>query len=178
MSHRNDVSPHEASHPHQASRLSRLVFWGRQIIALFCRLYLGIVFIYASLHKIAHPKIFAIDVATYDMLPLAAINLFAIGLPYLEIVTGVMFVIGLRTRAAALLISAMMLMFLIAVSYALYSGIDTSCGCFASQSMESDPIGFHTVLRDVAWLSMSLFVLVFDTRPLGLDRWLAKEKTA
>lgn len=153
--------------------MSTLLTWrGHSWIALPMRLYLGAVFIFASLHKIAHPGTFALDVATYDLLPLLLINPMAIVLPYIEIVAGALLIIGLRTRAAALLVSAMMLVFLIAVGWAIHKGIDASCGCFASQAMADDPIGWQTVLRDLAWFVMALYVLLFDHRPIGLDRWL------
>ena len=153
--------------------MSPLLKWrGHAWLALLLRLYLGGVFIVACLHKIANPAVFALDVATYDLLPLVLINPLAIVLPWVELVAGVLLVVGLRTRAAAALISGMMVMFLIAVSYALVRGLETSCGCFASQSLAEGPIGATTVLRDLAWLCGGLYVLVFDRHPLGLDRWL------
>lgn len=153
--------------------MSPLLPWrGHAWLALPLRLYLGGVFIVACLHKIANPGVFALDVATYDLLPLVFVNPLAIVLPWVELVAGVLLVLGLRTRAAAALISGMMVMFLIAVIYALARGLETSCGCFASQSLAQDPIGATTVLRDLAWLLGGLYVLVFDRQPLGLDRWL------
>ncbi len=153
--------------------MSALLEWrGHAWLALPMRLYLGVVFVLACLHKIAHPGLFALDIATYDLLPLALINPMAIVLPYLELAAGAMLIVGLRTRAAALLISGMMLMFTIALSIALAKGLDMSCGCFASQSAE-DAISGLTLLRDLAWLALGLYVFLFDRRPLGLDRLLA-----
>lgn len=157
--------------------MSKLIHWkGHAWLALPLRWYLGVVFIWACLHKIAHPGSLAEAIATYDILPLAIVNPMAIILPYIELSAGVMLIIGLRTRAAALMVAAMMLAFTVAVSIALYNGLDSSCGCFAAQSLEEDPIGGLTILRDVAWLLMAVYVLLFDRRPLGLDRWLGPER--
>ena len=157
--------------------MSGLLEWrGHAWLCLPARLYLGWVFIYACLHKLAHPGVFALDIATYEMLPLPLINLMAIILPYVELVAGVMLVVGVRVKAAALLVAGMMVIFLIAVSYALHQGLDTSCGCFASQAMEDDPIDVNTVLRDVGWLALAIYVTLFDRRPLGVDRLLAARK--
>lgn len=154
--------------------MSSLLQWrGHAWLALPLRLYLGGVFIVACLHKIANPGVFALDVATYDLLPLVLVNPLALILPWVELVAGVLLVLGLRTRAAAALISGMMVMFLIAVAYALARGLETSCGCFASQSLAEDPIGATTVLRDLAWLLGGLYVLFFDRQPLGIDRLLS-----
>lgn len=135
-------------------------------ISLGLRIYIGSVFIYASIHKIIHPDLFAIDIATYDILPLYLVNIMAIILPYMEFVSGILLIAGPFIKEAALMISAMMLMFLIAIIIALYKGINISCGCFASQGALEDPISFKTVIRDSVWLLMSLYVLFFDRRPL------------
>jgi putative oxidoreductase len=149
---------------------------GHAYLALLARLYLGGVFILACLHKIAEPATFALDVATYQFLPLPLINIFALVMPWLELLAGAMIVLGLRTRAAALLIAAMMVAFMIALGWALAQGLDMSCGCFAAQG-EHDPITGWTMLRDAGWLVLALYVLVFDRAPLGLDRLLFRRRT-
>ena len=151
----------------------RFVTWsGHSWLGLLARLYLGYVFISACLHKIAHPGVFALDIATYDILPLALVNPMAICLPYIELAAGVMLILGLRTRAAALMVWGMMVMFVVAVSIALANGLDASCGCFASQALEEDPISYKTILRDVGWLLLSMYVLMMDRHVLGVDRLL------
>jgi uncharacterized membrane protein YphA (DoxX/SURF4 family) len=149
-----------------------LLAWrGHTWIAAPARLYLGFVFVYASFHKIAHPATFALDVATYQLLPLELVNLAALILPWVELLAGVMIIVGFRTRAAALLIAGMMVVFMVALGWALHLGLDMSCGCFASSSDE-DPISWRTLLRDGGWLALALYVLICDRRPLGVDRWL------
>ena len=138
------------------------------------RWYLGVLFTGACIHKIAHPASFALDIATYDILPLVAVNLVAIALPWIELVAGVMLIVGWRVRPASLLVSGMMVVFLAALLIALARGLDMSCGCFASQGAEEDPISRLTVLRDLAWLAMALFVLVCDRGWAGLDRWIER----
>lgn len=62
--------------------MSKILDWrGHAWLALPARLYLGLVFLLACLHKIADPASFAIDVATYQLLPLPFINLLALILP-------------------------------------------------------------------------------------------------
>ena len=138
-------------------------------LALPARWYLGGLFVLASLHKIAVPHDFAIDVATYGILPLALVNLVAIVLPWVELVAGLMLLLGARVRAAALLVAVMMAVFLAALVMALARGLDMSCGCFASQGAESDPISWLTVVRDLAWLALSVLVLFCDRGLLGFD---------
>jgi uncharacterized membrane protein YphA (DoxX/SURF4 family) len=141
-------------------------------LAVPARWYLGVLFVGACLHKIADPRAFAVDIATYDILPLALVNLVAITLPWVELAAGLMLLAGLRTRAAAVLVAGMMAVFLAALAVALGRGLDMSCGCFASQGAEDDPISRLTVLRDLVWLALALLVMVYDRGLMGLDRWL------
>jgi uncharacterized membrane protein YphA (DoxX/SURF4 family) len=143
-------------------------------LALLSRLYLGGLFVYASLHKIAHPGAFAIDVATYQLLPLWSVNGFALTVPWIELLVGLCLVLGLRVRAAALVTSLLLVSFMVALGYALSRGLNLSCGCFASEGAKHDPISKLTLLRDAGWLLLGLFILGFDRRPWGLERILPK----
>jgi uncharacterized membrane protein YphA (DoxX/SURF4 family) len=138
-------------------------------IALVARAYLGVIFVWACWHKIVEPQSFALDVATYQIVPLQVINFFALVLPWIELGAGLLLILGVRVRAAALLVSGMMAMFLVALTVALARGLQLSCGCFASQGAAEDPISWRTLLRDGAWLALALYVLAFDERPLGLE---------
>jgi len=147
-------------------------------LAVPARWYLGVLFVGACLHKIAHPAAFALDIATYGILPLAAVNLTAIALPWVELAAGAMLLAGWRVRPAALLVALMMLAFIAALVIALARGLDMSCGCFASQgAADEDPISRLTVARDLAWLALALFVLTCDRGLAGLDILLARRSS-
>jgi uncharacterized membrane protein YphA (DoxX/SURF4 family) len=99
----------------------------------------------------------------------------AITLPWIELAAGIMLIAGLKARAGALMVSGMMVVFIAALVIALTQGLDVSCGCFASQGAQGeDPISMTTVLRDVGWLVLSVYVVLFDDRPIGIDRILAR----
>ena len=149
---------------------------GHALLAVPARLYLGAVFLLACYHKILHPDTFALDVAAYEFLPLQLVNLFALVLPWVELVAGVMLVVGFRARAASLLVALMMVAFIIALSAALVKGLDMSCGCFAEGVGEADPISWKTLVRDGGWLLLAVYVLFLDRCPLGVDRLLARRK--
>lgn len=145
-------------------------------LAVPARWYLGGLFVSACVHKIAEPASFALDVATYDILPLGLVNLTAITLPWVELAAGVMLLVGARVRPAAVLVTAMMAVFLGALLVALARGLDMSCGCFASQGAAEDPISWLTVLRDSLWLGLSVFVLACDRGLAGVDAWLERRR--
>jgi uncharacterized membrane protein YphA (DoxX/SURF4 family) len=151
---------------------------GHDILALAARLYLAAIFLLACWHKILEPAAFALDIATYQILPLVLVNPLAIVLPWVELAAGLMLLLGFRTRAAALLLAGMMVMFTVAISIAVAKGLDMSCGCFASQGSAEDPISWWTILRDASWLLLAVCVFIFDRRPLGLDRLYGRRKGA
>ena len=158
--------------------MSRLALWsGHQWLAIPVRLYLGGLFVAACTHKIGHPASFALDVATYRLLPLFTINLFALIVPWVELMVGLMLILGIRVQAAALVTSGLMVSFMVALGWALVQGLDMSCGCFASQSAaEYDPISWRTMLRDAAWLALGLYVICFDHQSLGVESLLRKRR--
>ena len=158
--------------------MNRFLNWsGHSWLALPARLYLGWVFVFACLHKIAHPGMFALDIATYDILPLSVINLLAVTLPWVELFAGAMLIVGFRVRGASLAVLGMMVMFIVAILMALAKGLDMSCGCFASQAaVEDDPISYMTILRDSGWLFLSGYVAIFDRNAIGIDRLLSRRR--
>ncbi len=156
--------------------MRRFLAWrGHAGLALAARLYLGVVFVTASWHKLLEPGAFAIDIATYQILPVVLVNPMAIVLPWVELVAGLMLMAGFRARAAALLVAGMMLVFTVAVAIALGKGLDMSCGCFASQGAAEDPISWRTIARDLGWLGLAVYALLLDRRPLGVDRLWPRE---
>ncbi len=154
-----------------------LAWRGHRWLALAARLYLGQLFFLAALHKVAEPRGFALDVATYQLLPLELVNLFAIVVPPLEVLIGALLVLGLWVAGAAWIVSGLMVSFMAALAWALYLGLDMTCGCFASQGATSeDPISGLTMLRDAGWLALALYVACFDRSPLGLDALRGKRR--
>ncbi len=144
-------------------------------IALILRIYIAGVFIYASFHKIIYPELFALDIASYDILPVELINLMAIVLPWLELFVGIMVFTGFQVKSNILLMIGMMIMFMTALSIALYNGLDMACGCFASSEAE-EAISYKTLLRDFIWISICIYIFVFDNKPIGIDSMILNKK--
>jgi putative oxidoreductase len=129
-------------------------------------LIVGLVFAYASLDKIWRPDRFAEIVYRYQILgpnawiPPLVPNLFAVTLPWIEIVAGLALICGVWRRESALLTGLMLTMFIIAVGWTLHQGIDIeNCGCF-SLSEEGRRAGWALILEDVLLL-MGAALLVF-----------------
>ena len=140
-------------------------------LVLAIRLVLGVVFIYAAIHKISHPGDFAQDIYNYRMLPESFINFMALTLPWLEVICGVLIIAGVFTRGSALLIGFMLLVFIIAISFALLRGLDISCGCFSSGGENTGHgIAVDLLIRDILMFAGSLIVLFYAGTAFSLVR--------
>ncbi len=116
----------------------------KSMVVLVCRLVVGGIFIYASLDKLQHPQAFAQVIHHYRMVPYALLHPFAAFLPVLEFIVGAALVLGIKQRGAALILLLLNLVFMVAISSALYRGLDISCGCFNTD-------GGHGVGLDLLW---------------------------
>ena len=117
---------------------------------------MGCVFVYASLDKIKHPEFFAEAVYNYQLSPEVAVNLVALWLPWLELVSGCLLMLGVWVRGSSLILSGLMLVFLTALGINLARGVDIHCGCFTTQG--SDPMTILTLFRDSFFLVLALFL--------------------
>ena len=130
----------------------------KNMLVLICRIFLGFLFIYASLEKILQPEEFAKQVGYYKALPFGLENLLAILLPWTELIVGICLLAGLLVDGATLLSIIMNLVFILAISQAMLRGIDITCGCF-KVSADSEKLGLQTIIRDIIFLIMSFVVL-------------------
>ena len=130
----------------------------KNMLVLIFRIFLGFLFIYASLEKILQPEEFAKQVGYYKALPFGLENLLAILLPWTELIVGICLLAGLLVDGATLLSIIMNLVFILAISQAMLRGIDITCGCF-KVSADSEKLGLHTIIRDIIFLIMSFVVL-------------------
>jgi uncharacterized membrane protein YphA (DoxX/SURF4 family) len=128
---------------------------------LVCRWILGITFIYASYHKILVPAEFAKIIYGYDLFPGNLINLIAIVLPFVELVCGIALILGVFSRSATLIVSAMLVGFIIILSINLIRGHEFDCGCFSSVETRFAGSVEVTILRDIIYLILGLQVFWF-----------------
>ena len=131
---------------------------------------LGAVFIYASVDKIAQPLEFARIVYRYRLAgPTAALgvipaNALAVILPWLEAIIGLLLVTGWWRREAAAIAGGLLVVFLLAVGYVLWQGIDVAhCGCFTVGG-EGRSAGWTLIASDLGLLAAALYVLLVRPR--------------
>lgn len=93
------------------------------------RLFLGIVFIYASIDKIIDPATFSDIIDNYRFSPVYFSNLAALIIPWIELIVGLSLITGIYIEGSVILSMGLMLFFIIILTRAVALGIDTECGC-------------------------------------------------
>ncbi len=120
---------------------------------------LGVLFTYSAWGKIADPGIFANAVMRYELLPECMVGMFALTLPMVELLAGLALVFTKWMREAALLVSAMLAMFIAALAWAILRGLEIDCGCFGVPSIGGRAELIVAAVRDVALLIPSAWLI-------------------
>ena len=163
----------------------------RRAIIWIGRLILGGIFVYAGFSKLLMPNThfwpmfvlrfslsmnissFAQQVESYKMISPEASQLVAHTLPFVEIVLGLLLLIGWRLRLWASAITAIMVGFLAVVTRAYLLHMDINCGCFGTP----EKLTGWTVVRDGAFAALALIMTIFAfIEARKPHSWTAPEK--
>ncbi|RZS82874.1 methylamine utilization protein MauE [Motilibacter rhizosphaerae] len=137
-------------------------------VGTLLRVVLGVVLVVAALLKLPHPGESVRAVQAYQILPHAAGVQVGHVLPFVELAIGVLLVLGLATRGAAVVAGLLMVAFLVGISSAWARGLSIDCGCFGGGGAVAKG---HTryvqeLLRDAGLLACAAW-LVVRPRTLG-----------
>jgi len=119
---------------------------------------IGVLFAISALAKLGDVKTFALQVHNFRILPIAAENLVAMLLPWIELVAGLALVIGVRARSGGFVATALMTVFTIAVIAAVARGLDFECGCFGTA--DSTRVGTAKILQNFGMLALACVATV------------------
>jgi uncharacterized membrane protein YphA (DoxX/SURF4 family) len=132
-----------------------------KIIQIVLRVALGAIFIYAGWVKLQDPwQLFAAGVASYELLPMWAVEIVARTLPWFEIALGVVLISGFFFRTSSTIVSALLAVFFTLIVRAYIQGKQINCGCFGG----NEPISPLTMLRDGSMLAGSILLCVMAYR--------------
>ena len=113
-----------------------------------------------------------VAVRAYQLVPESLVGAVAAVLPYLEIALGLLLLIGLATRHAAVLAAMVMVVFVAAVTSAAARGLSIDCGCFGGGGEVAAGQTAYTaeILRDLGLLAMAVYLTIRPDTPLSVDR--------
>lgn len=151
------------------------------IVLLPLRFGLGGLMAYAGWIKLQDPQSFAFAIKGYDLFDPATqahlITLFAFIVPWIEVITGVLLVLGLWTRSAATLLGLSLVGFTGAILSVIARDMDLTCSCFGDADMIcSGAIGWCHVGRNAALLAVSGLLVWRGAGVLGLDHPLTSRQ--
>lgn len=149
------------------------------LLQLPLRLFLGAVFVFAAYNKIPAIQSFAeaikgFKVVSADTHPeLIIIGAFVI--PWFELIAGLMLILGVRARSAALGIGALLALFIYALMHVILTDVSADCSCFGDENFIcGSSVGWCQVIRNVVFLIPTIYLLVRGPGRVSLDQKLSK----
>ncbi len=133
-------------------------FQWKKWVVLFLRLGFGVMLIAASVDKMRHPFLFAEAVENYLVFGEGFSYWVAAWVPTLEIVTGLILILGVWFETAVWINAILMLVFLGLVTQAFARGLDIRCGCFFVEGEET--IGLLKILENTLFAALGIFLIV------------------
>ena len=147
----SETSPRAAAWPRVLLVIGRVALGAVFVIAAYTKLHFN-----GSWHFGDYHFFFAMAIDSYNMLPLWAVEIMARTLPILEALIGALLILGIGVRWVAAFTSALLLVFIGAMTRALILHIQIKCGCFGND----EPLTIWTLLRDSTLLVLSLAVTI------------------
>ena len=146
----------------------------REWLGLVARLVTGGVWVVAGASKIADPAQSVAAVRGYQLLPSSIVPTVGQLLPVIEIVVGLMLLLGLLTRGAAVLSAILYAAFVVGIASVWARGITIDCGCFGGGGFDPDATSQYPweIARDIALMGASVFVAWVPATRLALDALL------
>jgi uncharacterized membrane protein YphA (DoxX/SURF4 family) len=151
-----------------ASRLNRRTL---RIALLVARIALGCIFLYAAYAKLHYAGawhlrdydfLFSFGINSYEMLSFDNALLLARILPWAEVALGLLLISGIALRWVGAITTALLIVFMYALSRAAIKGLAINCGCFGNQST--------TPAKELAVDGLLLFTAVAITVGAFLSR--------
>jgi protein-disulfide isomerase len=147
----------------------------RPWVGTVARLALGAIWIWAAWSKLADPRAFVQAVRAYDVTPEWLSKAIGYGMPVLELCIGVLLVLGIVTRAAAIVSGVLLIVFLIGVIQASARGLRIDCGCFGGGGQTIGSTHYiQEILRDLGLMVVSAYLVVWPTSRFSVDEFLAR----
>ncbi|MGB9770798.1 MAG: MauE/DoxX family redox-associated membrane protein [Candidatus Kapaibacteriota bacterium] len=136
------------------------------IFCLLFRILLGIVFIYAAIGKIYEPNSFFKEIVNYRIFPDILAQIFAITIPWIELVVGLFLIFGVRLRTTSFISILLLSVFTILVLSAWARGLNINCGCFAHHI---EYVDYKKVLENLLLIACGVFIFLFPEGFLSID---------
>jgi uncharacterized membrane protein YphA (DoxX/SURF4 family) len=141
------------------------------------RLVLGGVLLVAGWLKISSPDDAVRAVQAYQLLPQGLTHAVGYGLPLVEVLVGLLLLLGLGTRWAAVVAGLLMIVFILGIVSVWVRGLSIDCGCFGGggTTTSAGRNGRYAteIVRDVALLGLATWTALRPRSRCSVDGWLS-----
>jgi uncharacterized membrane protein YphA (DoxX/SURF4 family) len=147
------------------------------------RVVVGGLFTFAAFVKLSEPQNFLDSVMAFKIfggkpMPDHLATLATFALPWIEMICGVLMILGLWARSAALVLAGLLSMFIVALVLVLQLPGPIECGCFGKFEIPCGKIvGPCHVVRNSILLGLTALVLFAGPGKWSVDACLACRKT-
>lgn len=141
---------------------------------LVVRLFLGFVFIAASVDKISDPNAFAVSIGYYKIVSHNNALFIATILPWMELLCGVLLLSGIMPRGSSLLTLLMLVIFIAGIVSGIARRLDIACGCFTSDP-NLGKIGWGRVLENCGLIALSIIVYFSNSNTFSINALNGKQ---
>ncbi len=128
------------------------------------RIYLALILILSGLDKINNLSVFSDSIANYKILPEQFINIFAITIPWIEVVIGAFLLLGIFIKENSIISLSLILIFTIAVLSAVLRNLDIDCGC--QGTFNGQKVGMLKILENILLISFAYLSIKFPNQVL------------
>ncbi len=138
------------------------------LIAL-TRLYLGVYFILSGLGKINNLEYFANSIENYRIFPIVIINILAVTIPWIELISGSLLLLGIFVRENSIIIATLLFLFTLAVISAVIRNLNIDCGC--SGTIDGQKVGILKIIENVSLFIVSLVSIKFPSQVMRFVKY-------
>lgn len=144
-------------------------------LVLGARIVLGMVFLVASIEKVADPAAFATSIGYYRLITGDIAMLTATILAWAELLCALALLFGVGVRGSSLLCFLMLVVFVAAIISALARGLDISCGCF-TQDPSAGKIGWQKLVENSLLILVSVYLYYSTSVRFSLEQYIVKAR--
>ncbi|MBX3379789.1 MAG: DoxX family protein [Phycisphaeraceae bacterium] len=147
-----------------------------RLVLFVCRFAVAGLFVFAAYQKLfdpeSGPQKFALAINSFKILPEHLVHLAAGAIPWIEVICGILLIIGLWTRAAATLLATLLVVLTVAVASVLLRNLSVTCGCFGKFTLlcPHDKMTWCKVAENALILVPTVLVAIFGGGFLDSDR--------
>lgn len=141
---------------------------------LVSRIIVGTMFLVVGIGKLTNPAgAFANEILNYKLVSEIIANFMAVTIPWIEVITGILLILGIRIKANSLIIGSLLIMFTSGVALAMAQGLSIDCGCYSN--IKAEPVGWRKIGENSLLIILSANIFFSNVTKFSLEQSAVKD---